>query len=91
MFATSVPLNLTLAMEMAHIPVKFEPYDELDDIKDYFKRLELFLTVNGVANNKKMVHLLSGLGAKTYAVLKNLMAPEAPSDCTISAYNQEHR
>ena len=74
---------------MAQIPVKFEPYDELDDIEDYFKWLELFLTVNGVADNKKVAHLLSGLGAKTYAVLNNLTAPEAPSDCTMAQIKEE--
>ena len=68
---------------MAQVTMKFEPYDELDDIEDYFKRLELFFTVNGVADGKKVAYLLSGLGAKMYAVLKNLMAPEAPSGCTL--------
>ena len=57
---------------MAQIPVKFEPYKEHDDIEDYFERLELFLVVNKVADDQKVPHLLSGLGAKTYAVLKNL-------------------
>ena len=89
MFATSVPLNLTLAMGITHILVKFEPYDELDDIKDYFERLELFLTVNGVIDNKKMAHLLSGLSAKTYIVLNNLTAPEASSDCTMAQIKEE--
>ena len=74
---------------MAQIPVKFEPYDELDDIEDYFERLELFMTVNGVADSKKVANLLSGLGAKTYAVLKNLTAPEAPSDCTMAQIKEE--
>ena len=31
-----------------------------------------------------MPHLLSGLGAKTYAVLKNLVAPQKPSECTLA-------
>jgi len=44
---------------MAQVPVKFEPYDDLDDIEDYFERLELFLTINSVADNKKVAHLLS--------------------------------
>ena len=53
--------------------VKFEPYDENDDIKDYCERLELFFTANGVADE---AHLLSGLGTKTYAILRNLTAPD---------------
>ena len=36
-----------------------------------------------------MAHLLSGLGAKIYAVLKNLTAPEAPSDCTMAQIKEE--
>ena len=73
---------LTLATRMSL--VKFEPYDENDDIEDYCERLELFFTANGVADEKKRAHLLSGLGAKTYAVLKNLTAPETPSDCSLA-------
>ena len=56
--------------------VKFKPYDENDDIEDYCERLEWFFTANGVADEKKVAHLLSGLGTKTYAVLKNLTAPD---------------
>ena len=63
--------------------VKFEPYDENDNIKDYCEWLELFFTANGVANGKKVAHLLSGLGAKTYAVLKNLTASDPPSGCSL--------
>ena len=71
-------------MRLAQIPVKFEPYEEHDDIDDYFKRLELFLVVNKVQDDQKVAHLLSGLGAKTYAVLKNLAAPRKPSECTLA-------
>ena len=53
LFATSVPLNLTLVTRMTQIPVKFKPYDELDDIEDYYKRLELFFTVNVVADKRR--------------------------------------
>ena len=69
---------------MAQIPVKIEPYKEHDDIEDYFERLELFLEVNKVQDDQKVAHLLSGLGAKTYAVLKNLAASQKPSECTLA-------
>ena len=71
-------------MRMAQISVKFEPYEEHDDIEDYFERLELFLAVNKVSDDEKVPHLLSGLGAKTYAVLKNLAAPQKPLECTLA-------
>ena len=45
--------------------------------------------MNSVTESKKVAHLLSGLGAKTYTVLKNLMAPEAPSDCTLAQIKEE--
>ena len=69
---------------MTQIPVKFEPYEEHDDIEDYFERFEFFLAVNKVEEAQRVPHLLSGLGAKTYAVLKNLVAPRKPSECTLA-------
>ena len=36
-----------------------------------------------------MAHLLSGLGAKTYAVLKNLTAPAAPSGCSLAQIKEK--
>ena len=63
---------------------KFEPYSEEDDIEDYLERVELFLTMNSVEDNKKVAYLLSGLGAKAYAVLKNLVEPQAPKECSMN-------
>ena len=68
---------------MAQVTVKFEAYSETDDIEDYFERLELFLTVNNIEDEKKVAHLLSGLGARAYAVVKNLVAPQTPKECTM--------
>ena len=64
---------------MAQVSMKFEPYDDSDDIEDYFERLQLFFTVNGAEEDKQVAYLLSGLGAKTYTILKNLTAPSASS------------
>ena len=71
--------SVTLATRMTQ--VKFEPYGEEDDIEDYLERVELFLTANSVEDDKRVAYLLSGLGAKAYAVLKNLVAPRAPKEC----------
>ena len=51
---------------MAEPFVRFEQYNELDDIEGYFERLELFFLVHGVANEKKVPRLLSDIGPKTY-------------------------
>ena len=68
---------------MAQSAVKFEPYKESDDIEDYFERLEMFFAMTGVKEEKQVAHLLTGLGAQTYATLKNLVVPKAPKDCTM--------
>ena len=39
---------------MAQLLVKFEPYDNSDDIDDYFERFQLFFTVNGVEEDKQV-------------------------------------
>jgi len=67
---------------MAQGTVKFDSYDDSDDIEDYLERLELFLTANNVEEEKKVAHLLSGIGAKAYAVVKNLTAPRTPKECS---------
>ena len=37
------------------------------------------LTVNSVEDNKRVAYLLSGLGGKAYAVIKNLIPPRVPN------------
>ena len=49
---------------MAQLTVKFDPYNETDDIEDYLEWLELFLTVNNVKDEKKIAHLLSRIYAQ---------------------------
>ena len=43
----------------------------------------MFLTVNNVEDEKKVAHLLSGIGARAYAVIKNLVAPQTPKECSL--------
>ena len=73
---------------MAEPFVRFEQYNELDDIEEYFERLELFFQVHGVANEKKVPRLLSDIGPKTYATLKNLTAPTLPAECELGALKE---
>ena len=36
-----------------------------------------------IEDDKRVAYLLSGLGAKAYAALKNLVAPQAPKECSM--------
>ena len=57
---------------------KFEPTEE--NILAYLERLELFFTANGIKDEKKVVVLLSVIGPKIYALLRDLIAPDKPQD-----------
>jgi len=61
--------------------IRFEQCHESDDIEEYFERLKLFFQAHGIAAEKKVPCLLSDMGPKTYATLKNLTAPILPTDC----------
>ena len=76
--------SVTLATRMVVTGIRFESYNEMADIEQYFKRLEMFLMTNGVRGDKKVRHVLSGIGAKAYAVLRNLLAPTEPKDSDLA-------
>ena len=46
----------------------------------YHERLEQYIAVNGIRIEKKVAALLTLLGDKTYALLRNLTSPEKPAD-----------
>jgi len=83
------PESFTLATKMASPPVRFEQYTETEDIKEYFERLKLFLDVNGVNDEQKVPRVLSDIGARTYAVLKNLLAPSTPKDSSVATIKEK--
>ena len=56
---------------------EFQP--ESDSIKAYFEREQLYFTANAVEENKQVPILLSSIGASTYSLLSNLVAPHLPS------------
>ena len=74
---------------MASPLVRFEQYTETEDIEEYFERLELFLDVNGVRDEQKVPRVLSDMGARTYAVLKNLLAPSTPKDSSLATIKEK--
>ena len=53
---------------------------EEERISAYLERVELYFGANDIANEKKVAILLSVIGAKTYAVLRSLVAPDQPKD-----------
>ena len=74
---------------MAVTTIRFEPYNEVEDIEQYFERLEMFLVANGVREDNRVGHVLSGIGAKAYAVLRNLLAPAEPKDKELATIKQK--
>ena len=59
---------------------KIEQFDpSVEEWETYEERLEQFFIVNDLEAEKKVPALLSLIGAKTYALLKNLLTPVKPS------------
>ncbi len=54
----------------------------VEDWGTYVERMELYCEANAVADEKKVVVLLSLMGAKTYGLLCSLLTPEKPADKT---------
>ncbi|XP_052795673.1 uncharacterized protein K02A2.6-like [Mya arenaria] len=48
----------------------------------YEERLEMYFVVNSIGDEKKVAALLTLLGEKTYALLRNLTSPQKPAEKT---------
>ena len=60
---------------------KVEEFQENDNWIEYAERLEDYFTANEITDNgKKRAVLLSSCGAKTYKLIRNLVAPGKPTD-----------
>ena len=57
---------------------------ENESITAYLERAELYFQANDVADEKQVAVLLSNIGAKTYGLLRNLVAPKAPEEKTFA-------
>lgn len=55
-----------------------------ETITAYLERAELYFDANDVADEKKVPVLLSNIGAKTYGLLRSLVAPKAPKEKTLA-------
>ena len=56
---------------------------ENETVTAYLERVELYFDANDVADDKKVAVLLSNIGAKTYGLLRSLVAPRAPKEKTL--------
>ena len=60
---------------------EFKP--DSDSISSYLERVSLYFTANNVADWKKVPVLLSSIGAPTYVILSDLLAPAKPGEKVI--------
>ena len=58
--------------------------DEVESIKTYLERIDLYFTANSVAAGKQVPALLTAIGPTTYSLLSNLFAPAAPKDQSLA-------
>ena len=66
---------------------------EKETISAYLERVDMFFLANDINKDKKVPVLLSVLGATTYALLRNLVTPDAPKDkdfATLSKLLKDH-
>ena len=60
---------------------EFDSDENEDDWETYVERVALYFTANGISDaTKKRAILLSVCGAKTYRVIRDLVAPAKPTD-----------
>ena len=57
---------------------EFNPKNNL--ITAYVERITLYFQANKIADGKQVAVFLSTIGAKTYALLRNLVTPSLPKD-----------
>ena len=60
---------------------EFQPENET--IAAYLERVALFFEVNNIADEKKVSWLLNVMRAKTYSLLRTLVAPSQPKEKTM--------
>ena len=69
-------MSAKIAQSIGHMP----EFDEnVEDWVSYEERLGQYIFVNDIPKEKQVATLLTLVGAKTYKLLKNLVAPEIPS------------
>ena len=59
---------------------EFQP--ECESIAAYLERIELFFAANEIAEGRRVPMFLSLIGSRNYSLLRNLLAPQKPSEKT---------
>ena len=57
---------------------EFQP--EAESISAYVERVEMFFAANSVPSERKVAVFLSLVGAKTFSLVRSLVAPAKPSE-----------
>ena len=57
---------------------------ENESISGYLERIELYFSANAVEEGKQVAVFLSMIGAKTYSLLRNLLAPTKPKEASLT-------
>ncbi len=75
--ATSMGSNAYLGL---HLLGEFD--ERKESWTNYQERVEQFISLNDVESTKQVSLLITHIGARGYGILKNLVAPDSPKDCT---------
>ncbi|XP_064476027.1 uncharacterized protein K02A2.6-like [Ornithodoros turicata] len=59
---------------------RLEEFEDGTDWSEYRERVEQFFSANDVTADKQKAVFLSCCGAKTYSILRSLLAPQTPAD-----------
>ena len=65
---------------------RFNPDDK--GIQAYFKRIELYLVANKVGEDRRVPAFLSIIGSMTYALFRDLLGPDKPSEKMFAGLKQ---
>ena len=71
------PAQQTIVVNSSFIG-QVEEFIPGSDWKHYVERVEMFFEVNGVAEDKKVPTILTLMGNKMYALLRNIVSPRRP-------------
>ena len=58
--------------------MQFNPANET--VTAYLERLQLFVSANSIADDKRVPTLLTVVGAEHYSLLRGLVSPQLPKD-----------
>ena len=73
------PAQQTIVVNFSFIG-QVEEFITGSDWKHYVERVEMFIEVNSVAEDKKVPAILALMGNKVHALLRNIVSPRRPRD-----------